>query len=100
MKAEVDKVENRCYADNGIAEFKTAAETDRWEHDLPAWKRRIVTNPAVLLTGFSSLVSRAQFSREGNTLRTRIEVSTAELQRLLNLVGNLTRTALARMHTP
>jgi hypothetical protein len=83
-----------------LAEFKTAAEADWWEHDLPAWKRRIVTNPAVLLTGFSSLVSRAQFSREGNTLRTRIEVSTAELQRLLNLVGNLTRTALARMHTP
>jgi hypothetical protein len=79
-----------------LAEFKTAAEADRWEHDLPAWKRKIVTNPAVFLSGFSSLVGRAQITREENTLQTRIEVSTAELQRLLNLAANLTRTALAR----
>jgi hypothetical protein len=79
-----------------LAEFKTAADADRWERDLPAWKRRIVTNPAVFLSGFSSLVGRAQTTREGNTLQTRIEVSTAELQRLLNLAANLTRTALVR----
>lgn len=79
-----------------LAEFKTAADADRWERDLPAWKRKVVTNPVVLLSGFSSLVSRAQFTREENTLQTRIEVSTAELQRLLNLAANLTRTALAR----
>ena len=79
-----------------LAEFKTTAEADRWERDLPSWKRKVVTNPAVLLTGFSSLVGRAQITREGNTLQTRIEVSTAELQRLLNLAANLTRTALVR----
>jgi hypothetical protein len=83
-----------------LAEFKTAAEADKWEHDLPTWKHRIVTNPAVLLTGFSSLVGRAQITREGNTLQTRIEVSTAELQRLLNLAANLTRGALARPPSP
>lgn len=83
-----------------LAEFKTAAEADKWEHDLPLWKRKIVTNPAVLLTGFSSLIGRAQFTREGNTLQTRIEVSTAELQRLLNLTANLTRGALARPPSP
>jgi hypothetical protein len=79
-----------------LAEFKTAADADRWERDLPAWKRKVVTNPVVLLSGFSSLVSRADFTREENTLQTRIEVSTAELQRLLNLAANLARTALAR----
>jgi hypothetical protein len=79
-----------------LAEFKTTADADRWERDLPTWKRRIVTNPAVFLSGFSSLVGRAQFTREENTLQTRIEVSTAELQRLLNLAANLTRTALIR----
>jgi hypothetical protein len=79
-----------------LAEFKTAADADRWERDLPAWKRKVVTNPVVLLSGFSSLIGRAQITREENTLQTRIEVSTAELQRLLNLAANLTRTALAR----
>jgi hypothetical protein len=83
-----------------LAEFKTTAEADRWERDLPLWKRKIVTNPAVLLTGFSSLVGRAQITRDGNTLQTRIEVSTAELQRLLNLAANLTRSALARPPSP
>jgi hypothetical protein len=79
-----------------LAEFKTTADADRWERDLPAWKRKVVTNPVVLLSGFSSLVGRAQITREENTLQTRIEVSTAELQRLLNLAANLTRTALSR----
>ena len=79
-----------------LAEFKTPADADRWERDLPAWKRKVVTNPAVFLSGFSSLVGRAQITREGTTLQTRIEVSTSELQRLLNLAANLTRGALVR----
>ena len=83
-----------------LAEFKTAGEADRWERDLPMWKRKIVTNPVVLLSGFSSLASRAQISREENTLRMRIALTTAELQRLLNLAANLTRTALARSAGP
>ena len=77
-----------------LAEFRTAADADRWERDLPAWKRKVISNPAVFLSGFSSLISRAQTTREENTLQTRIDVSTAELQRLLNLAANLTRSAL------
>ena len=77
------------------AEFNSAADADRWERDLPTWKRKIVTNPIVLLAGFSSLVGRAEISREGNTLQTRIELSTAELQRLLNVIANLTQSVLA-----
>ena len=83
-----------------LAEFKTQAEADRWEQDLPVWKRKIVTNPVVLLSGFSSLVSRAHITREGNTMQTRIEVTTAELQRLLGLAANLTRSALLRPNGP
>jgi hypothetical protein len=79
-----------------LAEFKTTAEADRWERDLPAWRRRIATNPAIFLSGFSSLIGRAELTREGNTLQTRIEISTAELQRLLNLAANLARTVPAR----
>ena len=83
-----------------LAEFRTATEADRWEHDLPTWKRKIATNPAVFLSGFASLINRAQFTREENILQTRIEVSTAELQRLLNLAANLTRSALVRPASP
>ena len=77
------------------AEFKTAAEADRWERDFPAWRRKLLGNPVVFLSGFSSLVRRAETSREGNSLHLRAETSMEELQRLLNLIANLTRTALA-----
>jgi hypothetical protein len=77
------------------AEFSSAADADRWERDLPAWKRRIGTNPIVILAGFSSLVGRAEISREDSTLQTRIELSTAELQRLLSVIANLTQSMLA-----
>jgi hypothetical protein len=83
-----------------LAEFKNDADADRWERDLPSWQRKIASNPAVFLSGFSSLIGRAQISREGTTLQTRIEVSTAELQRLLNLAANLTQAALARPPGP
>ena len=79
-----------------LAEFKTAADADKWEGQLPAWKRKLVTNPVVILSGFSSLIGRAETTREGNTLQIRADASTAELQRLLNVAANLTRTALAR----
>jgi hypothetical protein len=78
------------------AEFKSAAEADGWERDLPAWRRKVLTNPVVLLSGFASLIGRSESSREGNTLHLRAATSTEELQRLLNLIANLTRGALAR----
>ena len=78
------------------AEFASKADADRWENDLPTWKRKLVLNPVVLLGGFASLIGRAEPSREGNTLHLHAETSMAELQRLLNLIANLTRSALAR----
>jgi hypothetical protein len=77
------------------AEFAADADADRWEQDLPAWRRKVMLNPVVILSGFASLIGRAESSREGNTLRLRVDTSTEELQRLLNLVATLTRTALA-----
>jgi hypothetical protein len=82
------------------ADFASVADAERWERDLPAWKRRIGTNPIVLLAGFSSLVGRAEISREGSTLQTRIELSTAELQRLLSVIANLTQSMLAGRKQP
>ena len=77
------------------AEFSSAADAYRWERDLPTWKHKIAMNPIVILAGFSSLVGRAENTREDNTLQTRIELSTAELQRLLNVIANLTQSMLA-----
>jgi hypothetical protein len=78
------------------AEFATKADADRWERDLPTWKRKLLTNPVVFLGGFASLIGRAEPSREGNTLHLHAETSTEELQRLLNLIANLTRSFQAQ----
>ena len=76
------------------AEFGSEAEAKRWERELPAWRRKLLTNPLVFVGGFSSLIGRAESSRDGSTLHLRIETSIEELQRLLNLVATLTRTAM------
>lgn len=76
-------------------ELENKVDADRWERDLPGWKRKLATHPIVILSGFSPLISRADISRDDETLRTRIELSPAELQRLLNVVANLTQSMLA-----
>jgi hypothetical protein len=78
-----------------IAEFKTEADAERWEEDLPAWRRQLLTNPIVLISGFSALIRRAQISRDGSNLELRVDATVDEIQRLLNVAVNLTRTAAA-----
>lgn len=78
------------------AEFASSKEADVWERDVPAWKRRILVNPLVLLSGFSPLIRRAELSRDGDTLRLHAETSADEIQRLLYLIVNLTKTGLTR----
>ena len=78
-----------------IAEFKTEADAEKWEHDLPTWRRRLLTNPIVLISGFSPLVRRATISREGTTLELRVDATVDEIQRLLSLVSNLARTTFS-----
>jgi hypothetical protein len=75
------------------AEFAKDAEAQRWERDLPHWRRKLLTNPLVFLGGFTSLIGRAEISREGNTLYVHANSTAEELQRLLNLAANLTRAA-------
>ena len=76
------------------ADFASEEEAKRWERELPTWRRKLLTNPLVFVGGFASLLGRAESSREGSTLRLRAETSIEELQRLLNLVATLTRTAM------
>jgi hypothetical protein len=75
------------------AEFAEDADAERWERDVPGWRRKLLANPLLLLGGFSALVARVESSREGNTLHLRAETSPEELQRLLNLAAKLTLAA-------
>jgi hypothetical protein len=79
-----------------IAEFNSTADADQWEREVPILKRRFLGNPIVLLSGFSSLVGRAELSRDGNTLQLRADTTSDELRRLLNIATTLARATLAR----
>ena len=48
-------------------------------------QRKLRTHPYAILTGFSSLVSRATLTREGNTVRLHLTVTHDETVRLLTL---------------
>jgi hypothetical protein len=78
-----------------IAEFKSEADAERWEHDLPTWRRRFLSNPIVLISGFAPLIRRATISREGSTLEVRVDATIDEIQRLLNVAANLARTTFS-----
>jgi hypothetical protein len=81
-----------------VAEFATAADAEGFEHELPAWRQRLLANPVVLLGGFSPLVRRTEISRDGSTVDLRVDATVDEILRLLNLVANLARSALSARH--
>jgi hypothetical protein len=78
-----------------VAEFGTAEGAEGFEQELPAWRQRLLTNPVVLLGGFSPLIRRTEMSRDGSTVDLRVDATVDEIQRLLNLVANLARGALS-----
>jgi hypothetical protein len=78
------------------AEFSSKADADRWEHEVPVWRRKLQSNPMAIMFGFSSLLARTQLSRDGTTLILRAETSIEELQRLVSTLGNLSRSMLGR----
>jgi len=55
-----------------------------------------MSNPVLLLAGFSSLVDRAELSREEGTVFLRASTSAEELQRLLAVATNLARGLIGR----
>jgi len=65
------------------AEFKTDAPAQQWETQWPTVQRKLRTHPLLVLSGFSSLVTRAQLEREGRVVRLHIAVSHDETLRLL-----------------
>jgi hypothetical protein len=70
------------------AEFEDEAAARRWEAAWPVLQRKLRTNPYVVLGGLASIVGRVTSTREGATAKLRLEASTEETVRLLQLAGS------------
>src|SRR5262249_22754850 len=71
-----------------VAEFKNDAPAAQWETQWPTVQRKLRTNPLLVLSGFSPLVTRAQLEREGRTVRLHLAVSHDETLRLLAMASH------------
>jgi hypothetical protein len=69
------------------AEFKTDEPAQKWETQWPTVQRKLRTHPLLVLSGFSSLVTRAQLTREERTVRLHLAVSHDETMRLLAMAS-------------
>lgn len=79
-----------------VAEFASEADARAWEREFPAWKRRLLVNPVVLLAGFAPLLDRFELEREESSVFLRTGATPQEMQRLLTLTTNLARTVVGR----
>ena len=70
------------------AEFKTDAKAQQWETQWPTVQRKLRTHPLLVLSGFSTLVTRAQLEREGRVVRLHVAVSHDETLRLLTMASH------------
>jgi hypothetical protein len=70
-------------------QFASEAPVAHWEHEWPAIQRKLVMNPFVVFAGYSPLVSRATFEKDGNTIHLHVSASNEETQRLLMLALRL-----------
>jgi hypothetical protein len=80
--------------DNGTAldlegQFSSEAPVIHWENQWPVIQHKLAVNPFVLLGGYSPLVTRATFEKDGNTIRIRVNASHDETQRLLMVALHL-----------
>ena len=71
-----------------VAQFKTDAPAQQWEANWPTVQRKLRTHPLLVLSGFSSLVTRAQLDRDGRTVRLHLAVSRDETLRLLAIAAH------------
>ncbi|HEX2656631.1 MAG TPA: hypothetical protein VHU40_00095 [Polyangia bacterium] len=69
------------------ASFTAQADATRWEAEWPALRRQFLSNPLVVLTGFSSLLGRVELSREGSTVHVHIQATELELIRIMQLLS-------------
>jgi hypothetical protein len=70
------------------ADFATVAQASDWEVEWPAWKRRLLGNPLVLLAGLNPIVSRAALRREDRRVHLRTTATPEETRRILQMIVN------------
>jgi len=71
-----------------VAEFKTEAPAAQWQAQWPTVQRKLRTHPLLVLSGFSTLITRAQLDRVDRTVRLHLAVSHDETLRLLALASH------------
>jgi hypothetical protein len=71
-----------------VAQFKTEVPAQQWETSWPTMQRKLRTHPLLVLSGFSSLITRAQLDRDGRSVHLHIAVSHDETLRLLAMAAH------------
>ena len=69
------------------ASFAAEADAARWETEWPTLRRQFLSNPLVVLTGFSSLLGRIEVARDGATVHVHIQATELELIRIMQLLS-------------
>jgi hypothetical protein len=70
-----------------VAEFASDDDALRWEKEWPALRHKLLTNPLVVLSGFSGLVGRATVSRDAAGIHMHIDATEVEATRILQLLS-------------
>ncbi len=70
-------------------EFPSEDLARHWETEWPTIEGKLARNTLVMLTGFSSLVSRATLTRDGRTVRVQLAATHDEALRLLGVALHL-----------
>ena len=78
-----------------VAEFDSEGQAIHWEQDWPALHQRLRSNPYLVLTGFGSLVARAELTRTDAKIHLRLTATEAETLRLLQIVARFTGGGIA-----
>jgi hypothetical protein len=69
--------------------FEHTSDAAAYAAAWPGWKQTLLGSPLLLLSGFSSIVARAELSQDDNTVVVRTTGSNEELRRLLATIANL-----------
>jgi hypothetical protein len=75
------------FADIG-AEFTSDGDAIRWEQEWPALRHKLLTNPLIVLAGFSGLVGRVSLDRQGLAVHLHIDATELETIRILELAAS------------
>jgi len=67
--------------------FDDEADARAWETQWPALRRKVLSNPLVVLTGFSGLLGRVTVARAGASIHIRVDATELELVRILQLLA-------------